>query len=61
MPAGELSADALAAVFADYARLYEEFYGYRLDGIPIELVRLSVVATGEEPVPSRRPEGGGRR
>ena len=32
--------------YADYGRLYEEFYGYRLDGIPIELVRLSVVATG---------------
>ena len=58
VPAGELSSDALAAVFADFARLYEGFYGYRLDGIPIELVRLSVVATGEEPVPSRRPAGG---
>ncbi len=59
VPAGELSSDALAAVFGDFARLYEGFYGYRLDGIPIELVRLSVVATGEEPVPSRRPGGGG--
>ena len=28
---------------------YEEFYGYRLDGIPVELVRLSVVAHGEAP------------
>ena len=37
--------DVLAAVYTDYNRLYEEFYGYRLDGIPIELVRLTVVAT----------------
>jgi N-methylhydantoinase A len=54
VPAGELSADGLAAVFEDFARLYEGFYGYRLDGIPIELVRLSVVATGDAPVSSRR-------
>ena len=47
-----------AAVFEDFARLYEGFYGYRLDGIPIELVRLSVVATGEEPVPSPAPGRG---
>jgi N-methylhydantoinase A len=58
VPAGALSPEMLEAVFGDFARLYEGFYGYRLDGIPIELVRLSVVATGEEPVPSRRPAGG---
>ena len=45
VPAGPLTDDVLAAVYADYNRLYEEFYGYRLDGIPIELVRLTVVAT----------------
>ena len=59
MPGGELSADALAAVFEDFARLYEGFYGYRLDGIPIELVRLSVVATGEELRALATPWGGG--
>ena len=36
-----------ATSYERYGRLYEEFYGYRLDGIPIELVRLAVVATGE--------------
>src|SRR5262249_19281771 len=54
---------ALAGVYAEYGRLYEAFYGYRLDGIPIELVRLSVVAMGEPPVfsglPSEEAEGEG--
>ena len=54
---------ALAEVYAEYGRLYEGFYGYRLDGIPIELVRLSVVAMGEPPVfaglPSEDAEGEG--
>jgi N-methylhydantoinase A len=44
VPNGRIDAAALAAIYADYGRLYEEFYGYRLDGIPIELVRLQVVA-----------------
>jgi N-methylhydantoinase A len=47
VPAGELSGETLAAVYEEFARLYEAFYGYRLDGIPIELVRLQVVVTGE--------------
>jgi N-methylhydantoinase A len=47
VPAGELDDAALAGVYAEFARLYEGFYGYRLDGIPIELVRLQVVAAGE--------------
>ena len=50
--------------YAEYGRLYEGFYGYRLDGIPIELVRLSVVAMGEPPVfaglPSEEARGRGR-
>jgi N-methylhydantoinase A len=50
VPPGVVDEAALAAIYADYGRLYEEFYGYRLDGIPIELVRLSVVAT--EPAPA---------
>ncbi len=44
VPAGTVDDAALAAIYADYGRLYEEFYGYRLDGIPVELVRLQVVA-----------------
>jgi N-methylhydantoinase A len=45
VPAGELTPEALEAVYADYHRLYEGFYGYRLEGIPIELVRLSAIVT----------------
>ena len=50
VPPGGVAEAALAEVYAEYGRLYEGFYGYRLDGIPIELVRLSVVALGEPPV-----------
>ncbi len=46
VPAGPIDDDALAAIYVDYGRLYEEFYGYRLDGIPVELVQLTVIATG---------------
>ena len=52
---GRMDDAKLAAVYAEYGRLYEGFYGYRLDGIPIELVRLSVVATGEPPAFARLP------
>jgi N-methylhydantoinase A len=52
---GELDEDALRAAYAEYGRLYEGFYGYRLDGISIELVRLSVVAAGEAPTFARLP------
>ena len=63
VPDGTIDDAALADVYAEYGRLYEGFYGYRLDGIPIELVRLSVVAMGEPPVfaglPSEDTEGEG--
>jgi N-methylhydantoinase A len=63
VPDGTVDDAALTEVFAEYGRLYEGFYGYRLDGIPIELVRLSVVATGEPPVftslPSEHAEDAG--
>jgi len=39
----------LRSAYAEYGRLYEGFYGYRLDGIPVELVRLAVIAAGEAP------------
>ncbi len=39
IPDGAMDDAALAAVYAEYGRLYESFYGYRLDGIPIEVVR----------------------
>ncbi len=63
VPPGVIDDAALTAIYADYGRLYEEFYGYRLDGIPIELVRLSVVATEEPPAFASLPSesGAGRR
>ena len=67
VPAGTVDEAVLAKVYAEYGRLYEGFYGYRLDGIPIELVRLSVVAMGEPPVFASLPseegesEGPGQR
>ena len=48
VPGGDLSDADLADVYEDFARLYEGFYGYRLDGIPIEIVRLQVVVVGEQ-------------
>jgi N-methylhydantoinase A len=63
VPEGTVDEAGLAEVYAEYGRLYEGFYGYRLDGIPIELVRLSVVAMGEPPVfdglPREEAEGEG--
>jgi N-methylhydantoinase A len=55
LPDGKLDEEALRAAYAEYGRLYEGFYGYRLDGISIELVRLSVIATGEAPTFARLP------
>ena len=55
---------ALRDAYERYGALYQEFYGYRLDGIPIELVRLAVIATGEAPSfapPARRARAGRRR
>ena len=61
VPNGTIDEAALAAIYADYGRLYEEFYGYRLDGIPVELVRLQVVADEGAPslssLPSESHEG----
>ncbi len=54
-PGHDFSAEALRAVYEEYGRLYESFYGYRLDGIPIEIVRLAVIATGEAPTFPRLP------
>jgi N-methylhydantoinase A len=63
VPLGELTDDDLGTVYEEFARLYEGFYGYRLDGIPIELVRLQVIVAGEEislPEPSQgEPTGDG--
>jgi N-methylhydantoinase A len=54
-PAGTIDGGALQDAYDRYGQLYSEFYGYRLDGIPIELVRLAVIATGEAPSFARLP------
>jgi N-methylhydantoinase A len=54
-PSGTIDEAALQGAYDEYGRLYEGFYGYRLDGIPIELVRLAVIATGESPAFERLP------
>jgi N-methylhydantoinase A len=53
--AGEIDDGALRDAYERYGQLYSEFYGYRLDGIPIELVRLAAIATGEAPAYVRLP------
>ena len=60
---GEIDDAVLRDAYERYGLLYSEFYGYRLDGIPIELVRLAVIATGEAPAFAELPgvpETGGR-
>jgi N-methylhydantoinase A len=52
---GEIDGGALQDAYDRYGQLYSEFYGYRLDGIPIELVRLAVIATSEAPDYARLP------
>ncbi|MCL4289567.1 MAG: hydantoinase/oxoprolinase family protein [Thermoleophilia bacterium] len=59
VPGGELADDDLPGVYEQFARLYESFYGYRLDGIPIELVRLQVVVVGEDRRLPELVQGGG--
>jgi N-methylhydantoinase A len=54
-PTGAVDEEALREAYAEYGRLYEGFYGYRLDGIPIEIVRLAVIATGDPPTFDRLP------
>jgi N-methylhydantoinase A len=52
---GEIDDGALREAYDRYGQLYGEFYGYRLDGIPIELVRLAAIATGAAPTYARLP------
>lgn len=48
VPDGEINEAALETIYDRYHDLHEEFYGYRLDGLPIELVRLTATATAPE-------------
>ncbi len=49
--AGTLGDDDITKLFEDYHRLHEAFYGYRFEGIPIELVRLLVVVGDDDTTP----------
>jgi N-methylhydantoinase A len=42
---GAITRELLDEVLERYHGLHHEFYGYRLDAIPVELVRLMVTAT----------------
>jgi N-methylhydantoinase A len=48
LPAGPLDDAALEATFERYHELHHEFYGYRFDGAPIELVRIAVAVAGPD-------------
>jgi N-methylhydantoinase A len=48
VPAGAITDDLLGEIFERYHSLHHEFYGYRLDALPIELVRLMVAATASD-------------
>jgi N-methylhydantoinase A len=48
VPGGEIGAEVLAGTLERYHELHHEFYGYRLDGLPVELVRLTVTATAAD-------------
>jgi N-methylhydantoinase A len=45
VPGGEITDEVLTGILERYHELHNEFYGYRLDGLPVELVRLTVTAT----------------
>jgi N-methylhydantoinase A len=48
VPDGTITEELLAQVYERYHELHHEFYGYRLDAIPVELVRLMVTATAAD-------------
>ena len=48
LPDGAVDGDALAKTFERYHDLHQEFYGYRFDGAPIELVRIAVAVAGPD-------------
>lgn len=48
VPDGDITPEALDAILGRYHDLHEEFYGYRLDALPVELVRLTVTVTAAE-------------
>jgi N-methylhydantoinase A len=60
VPPGTIGDAQLTSIVENYHRLHEEFYGYRFEGIPVELVRITVVVAAEEPLlPPMTPGGNG--
>ncbi|HEX5195034.1 MAG TPA: hydantoinase/oxoprolinase family protein [Solirubrobacteraceae bacterium] len=45
VPDGPITAELLERVLGRYHDLHEEFYGYRMDSLPVEMIRLIVTAT----------------
>lgn len=45
---GDFTEQTLVDTFERYHQLHHEFYGYRFEGVPIEIVRLLVTVVGEE-------------
>ena len=59
LPDGPIDAAAIERTFERYHELHQEFYGYRFDGAPIELVRLAVTVAGEDaPLPALETQRG---
>jgi N-methylhydantoinase A len=48
VPDGTITQERLVQVYERYHELHHEFYGYRLDALPVELVRLIVTATAAD-------------
>ena len=49
LPNGAVDEEMLVAAYESYHARHQEFYGYRFDRIPMELVRLSVTVSGSDP------------
>ena len=48
LPSGHVTQDVLSSVVAGYHDLYYSFYGYRLDALPVEFVRLAITVTAAD-------------
>jgi N-methylhydantoinase A len=46
---GDFTEQIVADTLERYHQLHQEFYGYRFEGVPIEIVRLLVTVVGDEP------------
>ncbi len=55
MPAGELNADRIGEIRSSFELAYQERYGHRMEGAPVEVVTWRVVARGPEPPISIAP------